>query len=273
MLNNFLLPLAVCHEQRRPPLVVFIDVHAPQLLVYASRSASPEEMSTLESTKMGALRNPLLRATPCSSHTSRIILSNIVHSRLRGQRLYVRGKHIYISCKHLWQTVNTLSQPASVLHTSILLPPLLDNLNMTTNPGGPEIVPLNLWTENHITAIYKATNRADFDKAFDEFIDKNAQITLNGRKIGREEYKLQLVGEKFFERSADVSFVGSVQREGKIVDYIQVSGLLSRAVSYLIPYEFKTGDVGVFFKATVFGRLFYRGAPVSSTVNSSINAV
>ncbi|KAF9809586.1 hypothetical protein IEO21_07357 [Rhodonia placenta] len=126
---------------------------------------------------------------------------------------------------------------------------------MTTNPGGPEIVPLNLWTENHITAIYKATNRADFDKAFDEFIDKNAQITLNGRKIGREEYKLQLVGEKFFERSADVSFVGSVQREGKIVDYIQ------------------TGDVGVFFKATVFGRLFYRGAPVSSTVNSSINAV
>ncbi|EED80209.1 predicted protein [Postia placenta Mad-698-R] len=214
-------------------------------------------MSTLESSKNGGAEESAIAS----------------YSMLQPYKPNHLVKHCPLAAPRPASTVNTLSQPASVLHTSILLPPLLDNLNMTTNPGGPEIVPLTLWTENHITAIYKATNRADFDKAFDEFIDKNAQITLNGRKIGREEYKLQLVGEKFFERSADVSFAGSVQKEGKIVDYIEVSGLLRRAVPYLIPYEFQTGDVGVFFKATVFGRLFFRGAPISSTVNSSLNAV
>lgn len=125
---------------------------------------------------------------------------------------------------------------------------------MTTNPGGPEIVPLTLWTENHITAIYKATNLADFDKAFDAFISKDAQITLNGRKLTREEYKLQLVGETFAEKSANVSFLGAVDVPEKVIGLTQ------------------TGTVGVFFQATVFGRLLFRGAPVTSTVNASLNA-
>jgi len=130
----------------------------------------------------------------------------------------------------------------------------MSSSKVTLGPG-PEVVPLTTWTENNLSAIYKATTQAEFDSAFEAFFQDNVTITLNGKTLTREQYKSQLSSEKLGEKSADISFLGAVEVPATTVGLQQ------------------TGSVGIFYKATIFGRFYYEGAPIASTVNSSFNAV
>lgn len=70
---------------------------------------------------------------------------------------------------------------------------------------------LSVFAENNLKAIYQATKQKAFDDAFDAFFAQDVDITVNGRKISREEYKQQLWNEKHDERSASVKFPGVVE--------------------------------------------------------------
>ena len=60
---------------------------------------------------------------------------------------------------------------------------------------------LTRWTENSLSAMLKATTKEEYDQAFDRFLARNAQVTVNGIPIAREEYK---------QRMLDVSAAGSI---------------------------------------------------------------
>ncbi len=67
------------------------------------------------------------------------------------------------------------------------------------------------WAQQCIVAIYQAQGQRAFDSAFDAFISQKVQkITLNGKTLTRDQYKQQLSGEKLLERSASVTFNGTV---------------------------------------------------------------
>ena len=60
---------------------------------------------------------------------------------------------------------------------------------------------LTRWTENCLSAMLKATTKEEYDQAFDRFLARNAQVTVNGIPLAREEYK---------QRMLDVSATGSI---------------------------------------------------------------
>jgi hypothetical protein len=70
---------------------------------------------------------------------------------------------------------------------------------------------LSNWTENHISAIYKATSQTDTSNALDDFLSKDAVITANGEKISRTDLTKDLQSEKFLELGASVTFVNIVE--------------------------------------------------------------
>ncbi|KDQ62740.1 hypothetical protein JAAARDRAFT_30645 [Jaapia argillacea MUCL 33604] len=111
---------------------------------------------------------------------------------------------------------------------------------------------LTQWTESRITAILKATSTTDFDQAFDAFIAPDAQITVNGAPLTRDQYKQQLAGEGLLEALASVTFNGAVE--------VPTDGQLA-------------GTVGVFYVATIVSKLLIDGAPAESTITSSLNVV
>ncbi|KZT67873.1 hypothetical protein DAEQUDRAFT_766831 [Daedalea quercina L-15889] len=126
---------------------------------------------------------------------------------------------------------------------------------MSTPYGiGPEIVPLDLWTRNNISTIYRARNQNDFSKAYDAFVADNAQVTVNGRPLSRDQYKVLFHGEPFLEQSASVSFLGSVEVAARTKEPETVSGM-----------------VGIYYKATVSEGVRVPGCETSSTINSSMN--
>jgi hypothetical protein len=72
--------------------------------------------------------------------------------------------------------------------------------------------PLTDWAEGQLSAILKATTEAHFDSAFDAFISKHANITVNGQSLSRDQYKQQLLGESAVNKqSASVQFSGTVE--------------------------------------------------------------
>ncbi|KAJ3780761.1 hypothetical protein GGU10DRAFT_278807 [Lentinula aff. detonsa] len=77
---------------------------------------------------------------------------------------------------------------------------------------------LGPWAESHIQAITQATTQQNFDEAFDSFVTKDEshlEITFNGAKITRNEYKARLRGEAFDEVGAIVKFNGITTVPGK----------------------------------------------------------
>jgi hypothetical protein len=72
--------------------------------------------------------------------------------------------------------------------------------------------PLRIWAEAHLSSILKATTQSDFDNAFDAFVSKHANITVNGQHLARDRYKQQLLGESAVNKqSADIKFDGVVE--------------------------------------------------------------
>ena len=73
------------------------------------------------------------------------------------------------------------------------------------------LLSLSNWTESHISAIYKATTQSDTSNALDNFLEKNADITVNGKKISRDDFGKELQSEKFLEVGAIVTFNNIVE--------------------------------------------------------------
>ncbi|KAK7029887.1 hypothetical protein R3P38DRAFT_2932197 [Favolaschia claudopus] len=113
--------------------------------------------------------------------------------------------------------------------------------------------PLKTWAEQHLSSIIKATTKPAFDSAFDAFLSKHATITVNGKRVSRDEYQNQLQGEGFEEVNADVQFTGAVE----VPSSEGVAG----------------GVVGLFYTALIAEGIVIRDAPVGRKITSSLNLV
>ena len=78
-------------------------------------------------------------------------------------------------------------------------------------PPGPVVLTLTNWLEQHLGALVEATNKEDFDTAFNAFIAPHANVTVNGKKITVQEYKEGIWTEQRREQSASLSFKGIVE--------------------------------------------------------------
>jgi len=117
------------------------------------------------------------------------------------------------------------------------------------------ILPLKSWAQSHISAILQATTKSAFDSAFDAFLAKDVKVTLNGKAISRDAYKVELSREKFDEEGAQVTFGGVVQ----------------------VPKDqdkpVEAGVVGLFYNAIIGESIVVRDAPVERAISSSVNLV
>ncbi|KAJ6578230.1 hypothetical protein B0H19DRAFT_1338296 [Mycena capillaripes] len=113
--------------------------------------------------------------------------------------------------------------------------------------------PLKTWAEEHLASVIKASNLSEFDLAFQEFVSKDATITVNGNHVSREEYKKMLQAEEFDEAGATLHINGAVQ----------------------VPEKTSTqgGFVGLFYRATIREGIRVRDAPVENHITSSMNLV
>jgi len=114
--------------------------------------------------------------------------------------------------------------------------------------------PLTTWAEQHLTSLLQAGTQGDFDQVFDSFISQDVDITFNGSKLTRDQYKQQLSGEELLERSVTVNFEDIVQAPELNTQATQDSGL-----------------VGIFYNAQFIEKILIFGAPASHTANSSFN--
>ena len=73
------------------------------------------------------------------------------------------------------------------------------------------IPPLDMWTKSSITAIYNATTQSATTNALDNFLEPEAVITVNGKKISRSDLVKELQIEKFFEVGASITFHNIVE--------------------------------------------------------------
>ncbi|KAK7460458.1 hypothetical protein VKT23_009179 [Stygiomarasmius scandens] len=117
---------------------------------------------------------------------------------------------------------------------------------------------LGPWAQNHIRSIVQATKQEDFDAAFDAFVAQDVEVTFNGEKISRDEYKRRLQTEAFLESGAEVVFNGTVQVPGK-----DDAGVQSQFI----------GEAGIFYTAIIAEGILVLGAPQTRQVTSSINIV
>jgi len=115
--------------------------------------------------------------------------------------------------------------------------------------------PLRTWAEQHLSSIIKATTQTAFDAAFDGFLSKHVTVTVNGKKVSRDDYKKQLQGEGFDEAGATVAFSGAVEVPADTNNPIQA------------------GVVGLFYTATIAENIVIRDASVQSQITSSLNLV
>ncbi|RPD53646.1 hypothetical protein L227DRAFT_383620 [Lentinus tigrinus ALCF2SS1-6] len=121
----------------------------------------------------------------------------------------------------------------------------------------PVLLTLDSWVQQHITTLYSAKTADDFNTAFDAFISNNVTIKVNGKSMTRDQYKTLIMGEIKNDDGANVAFNGTV-------------AVLDNTESFRPTF---TGTAGVFFKATVLGRIFTLGQRQTSTVTSSLNVV
>ncbi|KAI0705978.1 hypothetical protein C8T65DRAFT_696295 [Cerioporus squamosus] len=121
----------------------------------------------------------------------------------------------------------------------------------------PILLTLDSWVQQHITSLYSAKTSDDFNSAFDAFISQNVTIKVNGKPMSRDQYKALIMGEIKNDDGATVAFNGTVT-------------VLDNAETFR---PTQAGSAGVFFKATVLGRIFTLGQRQTSTVTSSLNVV
>ncbi|KAF9265112.1 hypothetical protein L218DRAFT_998087 [Marasmius fiardii PR-910] len=124
---------------------------------------------------------------------------------------------------------------------------------MTSNIVLP---PAATWARQHLSSLIQATSQETFNSAFDSFISRDVkEITLNGTRISRDEYKEKFRSQVFDERQTTVTSVGTVA-SGE-------DALLSGG----------TGTVGLFYTAKYFESIFICDVPEEVDAKSSINLV
>ena len=113
---------------------------------------------------------------------------------------------------------------------------------MSTNIVLPS---LSKWTEEHISAIYTSTSQPDTSNALDNFLSKDAVITVNGEKISRVDLTKGLQTEKFLEAGAIVTFNNIVEVPDDKDDPIKVIYLtfISIQISIKLIYGHRSGRV------------------------------
>ncbi|KAG2072830.1 hypothetical protein BDR04DRAFT_959525, partial [Suillus decipiens] len=112
---------------------------------------------------------------------------------------------------------------------------------------------LTAFTSSHLTAILTAKNQVEFDTAFDALFARDVDVTYNGEKLSREDYRAQLFSQgsaTFEEKVASISIKDQLEVEG------QVSGL-----------------VGLFYTSIVDYKWLILGAHAESQITSTFNAV
>ncbi|OCH84339.1 hypothetical protein OBBRIDRAFT_741754 [Obba rivulosa] len=114
---------------------------------------------------------------------------------------------------------------------------------------------LTNWAEQHVQAIFNATSQSDFDSAFDNFLARDAKVTVNGKHISRDQYKTRLQAENPIEVQVSLTFDGAVEVPTNQNEPINA------------------GTVGLFYNAEVPGRVFVFGARQTSALHSSLNLV
>ena len=74
---------------------------------------------------------------------------------------------------------------------------------------------LTTFSENGLRAVYVATTQKAFDAAFDAFFSQHVEVTFNGKKTARAQFKKELWDEKHQERRGTVTFLGAVEADNK----------------------------------------------------------
>ena len=69
---------------------------------------------------------------------------------------------------------------------------------------------LTNWVKQRVTAMYTATSREAFQDAFNAFLAKDVNITVNGKHMTREKYMELLMGQKSLETGAEMQFFTTV---------------------------------------------------------------
>ena len=62
-----------------------------------------------------------------------------------------------------------------------------------------------------------------FDAAFDAFFSQHVEVTFNGKKTARAQFKKELWDEKHQERRGTVTFLGAVEADNKEKRPVNVS--------------------------------------------------
>ena len=134
--------------------------------------------------------------------------------------------------------------------------------------AGPVILTLGSWAEQHLQEVLTAKSKSTFTEAFDAFVAPHAHITVNGKSMSRSAYMKMLWNDEANETSGSVSFKGTVAVPKDSKEIIQVRSLLV-ADGRTRANERQTGEVGVFFTATI------HRSPLlfSNNITSSINLV
>ena len=95
-----------------------------------------------------------------------------------------------------------------------------------STPGGPIIRTLSDWTEQRFTALYQAGTKEEFQTAFNGFVSKHAEVTLNGKKISVGGFEEQLWDAQANKRSFDVTYLGTVDIPTNADEPLEVRTLL-----------------------------------------------
>ncbi|TDL21131.1 hypothetical protein BD410DRAFT_840831 [Rickenella mellea] len=115
---------------------------------------------------------------------------------------------------------------------------------------------LTQFVERNLTALFGAATADEFNEAFDTFISRTANITVNGVHVARGEFMAQIQSDRFAREDSDVKFFGAVEVADASVPAVQNPGV-----------------VGVFYEATIFETLRVLGGPATRIVTASFNAI
>ncbi|KLO11633.1 hypothetical protein SCHPADRAFT_854963 [Schizopora paradoxa] len=122
--------------------------------------------------------------------------------------------------------------------------------NIVLGPG-PEIPPLTAFVQLGLTAVYEASSLDDFNSAFDSvFAQSLKDITFNGQKLSRDEYKTKIRSQQPLATPAS-----SVTFGGTVTDST----------------DNNTGNVGAFYNATFLVPLVIGAPPSKQVLQSSLN--
>ncbi|TDL16351.1 hypothetical protein BD410DRAFT_795472 [Rickenella mellea] len=123
---------------------------------------------------------------------------------------------------------------------------------------GPRILPLTLtvFVQRNISFLFGSSTDEFFEHAFDAFISRHANITVNGLHLSRAEFMAQILADRFAREEASVKFLGAVEVPDATVPCVENAGV-----------------VGVFYEATIYEKFKVMGGPATRILIGCVNAI